>query len=44
MARDTEKPFAHIEVIPTTLEQETVLANLLELYAYDFSDFHDLAQ
>lgn len=43
MARDAEKPFAHIEVIPTMLEQETVLANLLELYAYDFSDFHDLA-
>jgi predicted acetyltransferase len=43
MARDAEKPFVHIEVIPATLEQETVLANLMELYAYDFSDFHDLA-
>jgi predicted acetyltransferase len=42
MAKDAAKPFAHIEVIPATLEQEPVLANLLELYAYDFSEFHDL--
>jgi len=42
MAKDAEKPFVHIEVIPAAPEQEPVLANLLELYAYDFSDFHDL--
>ncbi len=37
-----EKPSAHIEIIPARQEQEPILANLLELYAYDFSEFHDL--
>jgi predicted acetyltransferase len=31
-----------IEVIPATAEQETVLANLLELYIHDFSEFHEV--
>lgn len=31
-----------VEVIPASLEQEPVLANLLELYAHDFSEFVDL--
>jgi predicted acetyltransferase len=30
---------AHIEIIPAGLEHEPVLANLLELYAHDFTDF-----
>lgn len=29
-----------IEVIPAGPEQEPILANLLELYAHDFSEFH----
>ena len=33
----------NIEVIPATPEQEPVLANLLELYAHDFSEFQNLA-
>ena len=33
---------AHIEVIFAGPEQEAILANLLELYAHDFSEFHDL--
>jgi len=33
---------AHIEVIPATPDQEPILANLLELYAHDFSEFHGL--
>jgi hypothetical protein len=37
-----KKPFAHIEVIPARSAQEPILANLLELYAHDFSEFHDL--
>jgi predicted acetyltransferase len=37
-----EKPFAHIEVIPARPEQELILANLLESYAHDFSEFHEL--
>lgn len=31
-----------IEVLPATTEHEPVLANLLELYAHDFSEFSDL--
>lgn len=31
-----------IEVLPATTEDEPVLANLLELYAHDFSEFSDL--
>ena len=32
-----------IEVIAAALDQQPVLANLLELYAYDFSEFHEVA-
>jgi predicted acetyltransferase len=32
----------HIELIPATPAQEPVLANLLQLYAHDFSEFHHL--
>lgn len=31
-----------VEVLHATAEQEPVVANLLELYAYDFSDFHPM--
>ena len=31
-----------VEIIPAPAEQEPVLANLLELYAHDFSEFVDL--
>jgi len=31
-----------VEVIPATPEQATILANLFELYAHDFSEFHSL--
>ncbi|MDT5268760.1 MAG: hypothetical protein QOH49_946 [Acidobacteriota bacterium] len=31
-----------VEVIPALPEQEAILANLLELYAHDFSEFVDL--
>jgi predicted acetyltransferase len=31
-----------IEVISATSEQEPVLANLLELYVHDFSEFHEI--
>jgi len=33
---------AQIEIITATIEQESVLANLLELYAYDFSEFSEI--
>jgi predicted acetyltransferase len=32
----------HVEVVPAGPEQEPILANLLELYAHDFSEFHDI--
>jgi len=32
----------NIDVTPALLEQEPILANLLELYAHDFSEFIDL--
>lgn len=32
----------NVEVIPALKEQEPILANLLELYAHDFSEFLDL--
>jgi len=31
-----------IELIPALPEQEPILANLLELYGHDFSEFHDI--
>jgi len=37
-----EKPSANIEVIPAGAEQAPIVANLLELYGYDFSEFLDL--
>jgi predicted acetyltransferase len=31
-----------VEIMPALVEQEPILANLLELYAHDFSEFVDL--
>jgi|SRR5271157_424005 len=42
MIERAEKPTVHIEVIRARPEQAPILANLLELYAHDFSEFHDL--
>lgn len=33
---------ARIEVVPATPDQQPILANLLELYAHDFSEFHPI--
>lgn len=33
---------ANVEVIPAALEQAPILANLIELYAHDFSEFHKI--
>jgi predicted acetyltransferase len=35
-------PASDVEIIPATEEQAPVLANLLELYAHDFSEFVEL--
>lgn len=40
--REPETSLMQIEVLPATTEHEPVLANLLELYAHDFSEFSDL--
>lgn len=32
----------HIELVPAAADHEPVLANLLELYAHDFSEFHEI--
>ena len=32
----------HVVLIPATPDQEPILANLLELYAHDFSEFHPI--
>lgn len=42
MTKNAEKLSAHIEVLTAAAEQAPILANLLELYAHDFSEFHDL--
>jgi predicted acetyltransferase len=42
MRRNAEKPSARLEIIPAAPEQEPIVANLLELYAHDFSEFRDL--
>jgi len=39
---EPETSVMQIEVLPATTEHEPVLANLLELYAHDFSEFSDL--
>jgi len=42
MPGNPEKPSAQIELVPAAPEQESIMANLLELYAHDFSEFHNL--
>jgi predicted acetyltransferase len=42
MTNPAERPLPHMELIPATVEQEQTLANLLQLYAHDFSEFHPL--
>jgi predicted acetyltransferase len=42
MTQPAEKASPQIEVIPATQDQQPVLANLLELYVYDFSEIVDL--
>ena len=38
----TEKPSMNIELVRAELSQEPIVANLLQLYAHDFSEFCDL--
>jgi len=42
MASNQQSQPADVELIPATSAQAPILANLLELYAYDFSDFHNI--
>jgi predicted acetyltransferase len=43
MTNPSERVSRQVEVLPAAADQETILANLLELYAHDFSEFHDVA-
>jgi predicted acetyltransferase len=40
MTGNPERPTAQIEIFSATAEQQSVLANLLELYVHDFSEIH----
>ncbi len=40
MTDRAEPPPLHVELRPVSVEQKSVLANLLELYIHDFSEFH----
>jgi GNAT superfamily N-acetyltransferase len=42
MTKRASEPPPQIELVPASSKQESILANLLELYAHDFSEFHDL--
>lgn len=42
MARHPEESFPHIELVPAAPDQQPILANMLELYAHDFSEFHEI--
>lgn len=42
MNPETAKLPLHLELVPATADQEPILANLFELYAYDFSEFQDV--
>src|SRR5437660_10220345 len=42
MSKQGAKPSAQIDVIRATPDQAPILDNLLQLYAYDFSEFHDI--
>ena len=42
MEHDSPEIGAQVGVVPTTSDQSSVLANLFQLYAHDFSEFHDV--
>src|SRR5580658_4029516 len=42
MTKRQEKQFDNVAVIPAGPEQQPILANLLELYAHDFSEFSNI--
>ena len=39
MTEEAKTPVAHVEIVPAAPEHATILANLLELYVHDFSEF-----
>jgi predicted acetyltransferase len=39
---EAEKLPPHIEIIPASMQQKVIVANLFELYMHDFSEFVDL--
>ena len=39
MTKQAKRRLANVEVVPATAEQKPLLANLIELYIHDFSEF-----
>jgi predicted acetyltransferase len=39
---NTSVSFGHTEILPATKEEMPIVANLFELYAHDFSEFHSV--
>jgi|SRR5450631_1502251 predicted acetyltransferase len=39
MTEEAKRPVEHVEIVPAASEHATILANLLELYVHDFSEF-----
>lgn len=42
MPTKQSKPTAHVEILPAKRGQQHIIANLLQLYAHDFSSFYDI--
>jgi predicted acetyltransferase len=42
MTKPAEAQSGQIEVVPARVDEELIMANLLELYIHDFSEFKDL--
>lgn len=42
MTKPAKNPSENVELSPAAVEQQQTMANLLQLYAHDFSEFHDL--
>jgi predicted acetyltransferase len=42
MTNPSKAAFAQLEVVRASAQQQATVANLLELYAHDFSEFHEV--
>jgi predicted acetyltransferase len=42
MTKAVVDPSVQVELVSASVEQQSIVANLLELYAHDFSEFHEI--